>query len=100
MPYPIDTLSTVVADSGDSDAETEHDSSDSTLNNLEKYNAVGNFGSTYSIRFKNKVSDTRKTYVARTYSNKFNSKSDYKVTGSFGWRFVPGNVQNASELLY
>jgi len=99
MPYPIDTLTTVVADSGDSDAETVHDSSDSTLNNLEKYNSVGNFGSTYSVRFKNKVSDTRKTYVARTYSNKFNSKSDYKVTGSFGWRFVPGNVQNAAELL-
>jgi len=99
LPYPMDTLTTVVADSGDSDAETIHDSSDSTLSNLEKFNSMGNFGSSYSIRFKNKVSDTRKSYIARTYSNKFNSKSDYKVTGSFGWRYVPSNVLNAAELL-
>jgi len=99
VPYPLDTLTTVIADSGDSDAETIHDSSDTNLNNLEKYNSMGNFGSSYSIRFKNKVSDTKKNYIARSYGNKFSSKSDYKVTGDFGWRYVPANIENASELL-
>jgi hypothetical protein len=99
LPYPLDTLTTVVADYGDSDNETVHDSSDSTLNNLEKVNSTGNFGSSHTIRFKNKVSDTRKSYVARTYHNKFNSKSDYKVTGNYGWRFVPNNVRDAAELI-
>jgi len=99
LPHPIDTLTTVVADFGDSDAETIHNSSESTLNNLEKYHAMGNFGSSYAIRFKNKVSDTRKSYIARTYHNKFNSKSDYKVTGNYGWRYVPNNVRDAAELL-
>jgi hypothetical protein len=99
LPYPLDTLTTVVADYGDSDNETIHDSSDSTLNNLEKVNATGNFGSAHTLRFKNKVSDTRKSYVARTYRNRFNSKSDYKVTGNYGWRFVPNNIRDAAELI-
>ena len=99
LPFPMDTLTTVVADYGDSDAETIHDSSDATLNNLEKVNSMGNFGSSYAVRFKNKVSDTRKSYIARAYHNKFNSKSDYKVTGNFGWRYVPNNVRDAAELL-
>ena len=99
LPFVIDTLSTVIADYGDSDVETIHDSTDSTLDNIEKYNPVGNFGSSHAIRFKNKVSDTRKDYVARTYRNKFNEKSDYKITGNFGWRFVPNNIRDAAELL-
>ena len=61
----MDTLTTVVADFGDSDAETIHDSSDATLNNLEKYHAMGNFGSSYAVRFKNKVSDTTITFGNR-----------------------------------
>jgi hypothetical protein len=99
LPYPLDTLTSVVADFGDSDAETIHDSSDTALNNLEKFNTMGNFGSSYTVRFKNKVSDTSTNYIARTYSNKFNSKSDYKVTGNFGWRYVPNNIRDACELL-
>ena len=31
--------------------------------------------------------------------DKFTHKSDYRITGDWGWRYIPQNVQSASEIL-
>ena len=96
LPKPLYLLTTVYADYGDSDQLLIHDSSDSTNLNLEKVRSFGNFESSWHVRFKNK---TTTNVNKRLMGNKFNYKSDYRITGDWGWRYVPQNVQSASEIL-
>ena len=96
LPKPLYTLSTVYADYGDTDQLLIHDSSDSTNLNLEKIRSFGNFESSWYLRFKNK---TTSNVNKRLTGDKFNYKSDYRITGDWGWKFVPQNVQSASEIL-
>jgi hypothetical protein len=96
LPRPIYTLTTVYSDYGDSDQLLIHDSSDSNNQNLEKVRTSGSFGSSWHVRYKNKI--TTKVNE-RLLGNKFREKSDYRVTGDWGWRTVPNNVESASELL-
>ena len=96
LPKPLYLLTTVYADYGDSDQLLIHDSSDSTNLNLEKVRSFGNFESSWHVRFKNK---TTTNVNKRLMGDKFNHKSDYRITGDWGWRYVPQNVQSASEIL-
>ena len=96
LPKPLYTLSTVYADYGDTDQLLIHDSSDSTKLNLEKIRSFGNFESSWYLRFKNK---TTSNVNKRLMGDKFSHKSDYRITGDWGWKFVPQNVQSASEIL-
>jgi len=96
LPKPMYTLTTVHADYGDSDQLLIHDSSDSTKLNLEKVRSFGNFESSWHLRFKHK---TTTNVNQRLLGDKFTHKSDYRVKGDWGWRFIPQNVQSASEIL-
>ena len=96
LPKPLYVLTKVYADYGDSDQLLIHDSSDSTNLNLEKVRSFGNFESSWHVRFKNK---TTSNVNKRLMGDKFTYKSDYRITGDWGWRFVPQNVQSASEIL-
>tara|TARA_Y100000034_G_scaffold131626_1_gene192794 strand:+ start:1234 stop:2169 length:936 start_codon:yes stop_codon:yes gene_type:complete len=96
LPKPLYTLTTVYSDYGDSDQLLIHDSSDSTKLNLEKTRSFSPFESSWHLRFKNKI--TTKVNE-RLLGNTFKSKSDYRVTGDWGWQSVPNNVESASEIL-
>ena len=96
LPLPIVNLKTVTMNVGDEDEVLLHDSSDSSVNNMEKSREPFNFQSSNWIQFKNSYLDSVQKIVV---TNKFNSDDDYKVVGDFGWQFVPNNVEQASELL-
>lgn len=96
LPLPISELKKVTFNYGDVDAEVIHDYSNSGLLNLEKVRQSGNFNSSYYIRFKPSVIQTN---TSRIMGVKFKDSSDYKVEGDFGWKYVPLNVQQATELL-
>lgn len=96
LPLPIYSLTKVTANSGDVDVEVLHDSTDSTLNNIEKVRQPFNFESAYFIRFKSK---TTQNNSARIFDSTFKSSSDYTIEGSFGWRYVPTNIKQAADLL-
>lgn len=96
LPIPITTLTKVTINNGDSDQEVLHDSTDATLNNIEKVRNAFNFQTSYFIRFK--------TTVVANNSNRLNEKyfrenSDYKIEGDFGWRYVPTNISQAADLI-
>lgn len=96
LPLPITTLTKVTLNYGDADSSVIHDSSESTLNNLEKVRQPFNFESSYFLRYKSTVIQTASD---RIFGTKFKSNSDYKVEGDFGWRYVPDNVRQAADLI-
>lgn len=96
LPMPISTLRKVTLNPGDSDEEILHDSSNSSVNNIEKIRQHGNFESSYYLRFKTNVVTTDNN---RTLGRLFREGSVYKVEGDFGWMYVPENVKQAAILL-
>jgi hypothetical protein len=89
-------LRKVTIDYGDEEEQVIHDSTDSTLNNLEKVRQPGNFESSYYIRYRSNIASTSEGGLIMT---KFKNKSDYKIEGDFGWRYVPINVKQAATLI-
>src|SRR6056300_288522 len=96
LPVPIATLRKVTFNAGDSDSEVIHDSTDSSLNNIEKVRQPFNFETSYYIRFKANIVQTNSS---RLLGKTFKDHSDYKIEGDFGWRYVPLNVKQAADLL-
>jgi len=96
LPVPIATLRRVTLNAGDSDSEVIHDSTDSSLNNIEKVRQPFNFESSYYIRFKANIVQTNSS---RLLGKTFKDHSDYKIEGDFGWRYVPLNIKQAADLL-
>jgi len=96
LPLAINSLTKVTMNYGDGDEEVIHDSTDSTLNNIEKVRQPFNFESSYFLRFKATVIQSSSN---RLLGSKFKNGSDYKVEGDFGWRFVPDNVRQAANLI-
>lgn len=104
LPVPITTVNKVTVNTGDDDEQVIHDATDATLNNIEKVRQPFNFDTSYYVRYRNK--STERDYDRYPYRDggafpkrKFNSKSDYKIEGDFGWRFVPSEVEQAAELI-
>lgn len=104
LPVPITTINKVTVNIGDDDEQIIHDAADATLNNIEKVRQPFNFDTTYFIRYRNR--STERDYDRYPYRDggafpkrKFNPKSDYKIEGDFGWRFVPTEVEQAADLI-
>jgi len=104
LPIPITTLDKVTVNVGDDDQQVIHDATDASLNNIEKLRQPFNFDTSYYIRYRNR--STERDYDRYPYRDggvfpkrKFNSKSDYKIEGDFGWRYVPLEVEQASDLI-
>jgi hypothetical protein len=96
LPIPISTLRKVTFNPGDSDAEVIHDSTDASLNNIEKVRQPFNFESSYYLRFKANIVQTN---TSRLRGKTFKDHSDYKIEGDFGWRYVPLNIKQAADLI-
>ena len=96
LPIPISTLTKVTINPGDSDSQVIHDSTDSTLNNIEKIRQPFNFESSYFLRYKSTVVETASDKI---FGKKFKQNSDYKIEGDFGWRYVPDGVKQAADLI-
>lgn len=96
LPLPIATLRKVTMNPGDSDSEVIHDSTDASLNNIEKVRQPFHFESSYYIRFKANIVQTN---TSRLLGKTFKEHSDYKIEGDFGWRYVPNNVKQAADLI-
>jgi hypothetical protein len=96
LPIPICTLRKVTFNPGDSDAEVIHDSTDASLNNIEKVRQPFNFESSYYLRFKANIVQTN---TSRLRGKTFKDHSDYKIEGDFGWRYVPLNIKQAADLI-
>lgn len=97
MPIPIFNLTKVIADVGLAEEIVVHDSSDSSLNNIEKIrHQPFNFNSSYYLRWKISTLDTVNLIL---YTNKFKTTGTYSVRGDYGWQFVPENVKQASSLI-
>jgi hypothetical protein len=96
LPLPIVNLDKVTANVGDSDEAVVHDSSDPTLNNIEKSREPHNFQSSYYIQYKKSYLDSVQTLIATA---RFDEQDDYKIEGDFGWQFVPNNINQAADLL-
>jgi len=96
LPVPIATLRKVTMNPGDSDYEVIHDSTDASLNNIEKVRQPFHFESSYYIRFKANIVQTN---TSRLLGKTFKEHSDYKIEGDFGWRYVPNNVKQAADLI-
>jgi len=86
----------VTANVGDSDESVLHDSTDATLNNIEKSKEPHNFQSSYYIQFKKSVLDSVQTILTTA---RFDYDDDYKIEGDFGWRYVPNNIEQAADIL-
>jgi hypothetical protein len=96
LPLPIVSLSKVTLNIDDDDETVLHDSTDSSLNNIEKSREQFNFNSSYYIQWKNSWLDSVQTLLVTT---RFNYNDDYKIEGNFGWQYVPNNIEQAAELL-
>lgn len=96
LPLPICTLRKVTVNPGDADEEVLHDSTNSSVNNVEKIRQAGNFDSSYYLRFKTNIVTTDKN---RLLGRSFREGNVYQVEGDFGWRYVPENVKQAAILL-
>jgi hypothetical protein len=96
LPYPISTLTKVTVNTGDEDQTVIHDSTDPTINNIEKTKEPHNFNSSYYIQFKRSYLDSVQTIIV---ASKFDVGDDYKIEGDFGWRYVPDNIIQAADLL-
>lgn len=96
LPYPIAKLTKVTVNTGDEDQTVIHDSTDATINNIEKTKEPHNFNSSYYIQFRRSFLDSVQTLIV---ASKFDEGDDYKIEGDFGWRYVPDNVVQAADLL-
>jgi hypothetical protein len=96
LPFPITTLRKVTVNLGDEDEEVLHDSTDATLNNIEKTREPHKFQSSYYIQFRKSYLDKTQTKI---YESKFSEEDDFKIEGDFGWQFVPNNIEQAADLL-
>ena len=96
LALPISTLTKVTMNPGDSDSEVIHDSTNSSLNNVEKVRQPFHFESSYYIRFKANIIQTN---TSRILGKTFKNHSDYKIEGDFGWRYVPNNIKQAADLI-
>jgi hypothetical protein len=96
LPIPISILSKVTLNIDDDDETILHDSTDSSLNNIEKSREQFNFNASYYIQWKNSWLDSIQTLLVST---KFNYNDDYKIEGDFGWEYVPNNIEQAADLL-
>jgi hypothetical protein len=96
LPLPIVELKKVTVNYGDVDAEIIHDYSNNALLNLEKIRQSGNFNSSYYIRYRSTIIQGNMESI---FGTKFKSNCDYKIEADFGWKYVPLNVQQATELL-
>lgn len=91
LPLPITTLTEVIQDEGE---DEEVILVDNTTNTIEKVRQPFNFDTTYSLKFK-KANIAQEIFIL----GRFNKDSTYKITGDFGWRFVPENIVQASDIL-
>ena len=96
LPFPIVDLTKVTLNLGMSDEAILYDSSDASYTAIEKAKEPHSFGSTYYIQFKRSMLDSVQTIIT---TNKFNAADSYKIEGSFGWQFVPNNIEQAADLL-
>lgn len=96
LPLPISNLTKVTMNPGDSDSEVIHDSTNSSLNNVEKVRQPFHFESSYYIRFKANIVQTN---TSRILGKTFKNHSDYKIEGDFGWKYVPNNIKQAADLI-
>lgn len=96
LPLPIVNLRKVTVNIGDEDEEILHNSTDSTLNNIEKSREPHNFQSSYYLQFRKSYLDKTQTKI---YESKFSEEDDFKIEGDFGWQFVPNNIEQAADLL-
>lgn len=101
LPLPVSALRKVTSNFGMEGAEVLHDSSNSGLLKMEKVRQVGNFESSYYIRYKTNSAEFSTAWSGLTTvsNNKFNSKNTYKIEGDFGWKYVPSNITQAANLL-
>lgn len=101
LPLPLSTLNKVTVNPDMSGQEIIHDSSNSSLNKIEKTRQSGNFEASYYIRYKSSSSEYSSAFTgeATPTSNKFSSKSTFKIEGDFGWRYIPSSVEQAAGLL-
>lgn len=91
LPLPLSNLSEVVQDPG---TDAEFVIYNSSIANIEKVKQGFGFDTSWNIRFK-KSNTPENMYVL----GKFNPDSVYRVTGDYGWRYVPDNVKQASQIL-
>lgn len=96
LPLPIVNLLSVTMNVGDDDETLMHDSTNASINNIEKSREPFNFQSANWIQFRNSYLDSVQVVIV---GNKFNASDDYKVVGDFGWQFVPNNIEQAADLL-
>lgn len=96
LPFPIYTLTKLTQDPGREYSEVIFDSSTTTTNNVEKIKQPRNFEASYYIRFKADTLDKGNSLIV---PSKFRSKSEYKIEGDFGWKYVPTNVQQSADLI-
>lgn len=97
MPLPLFNLKKVIADVGMAEELIIHDSSDPTLDNIEKVrHQPFNFNTSYYIRWKKSLLDSVNVMF---YTNRFKINTTFSVQADFGWQYVPENVKQASALL-
>lgn len=89
LPIPIKSLKKVTFNPGEVDEEVIHDSSDSTINNIEKVRN-NQSDSTYFIRYRSSSNELIK---------KFKTNCVYKIEGDYGWPYLPNNITQAANLL-
>ena len=91
LPLPISTMTEVIQDPGTDATFTLYGD---TASSIEKVKQGFGFDTSWNIRFK-KSSTPENMYLL----GKFNPDSVYKVTGDYGWRYVPDNIKQASQIL-
>lgn len=91
LPVPVTTLTGVIQDPGQTD---EFILLSATVDRVEKVKQPFNFDTTYNIRFK-KTSEPEEIFIL----GRWDPDATYEITGDFGWRFVPENIKQASDIL-
>lgn len=91
LPIGVADLYEVVQDDGTQD---EFILLSDTVDKIEKVRQPFNFDTTYTIRFK-KTTSPESIFVL----GKFNQDSTYTIRGDYGWKYVPENIKQASDIL-
>lgn len=101
LPLPISTLTKVTANYGETSAVVLYDSSDPSINNIEKVRQSGNFESSYYLRYRVADREYSSAFTGESLAtnSRFIAKNIYKIEGDFGWRYVPTNVQQAANFI-
>ena len=101
VPYPVASISKVISNYGTDDEILLHDSSNPTLNKIERVRQSGSFEASYYIRYRTSMAEYSSAFAEKptVQNNKFLPKNYYRIEGDFGWRFVPSNVKQAAHLL-